>query len=226
MSRLWEQPDRLETIYRARLFTRDELERLKLLPSEYVYYYYHPERAVDHLSQAGLTRGEALRESNRRLFEELRTARCPSEVYRDYLAHREESYFRLESGEAKPARLPSTPLTGYDRIALAVAEAIWLDEGVHLPVNVANGDTIPSLEPNDVVEVVCRLGSDGASPKAIDAPPHEVVPLISRVKAYERETIRAAMTRRPEAIRTALKANPLVTDDAVELLSGSLCLSA
>ena len=43
-----------------------------LLPNEYLYYYYHREKALENIVKAGSARGRNIEEINRRMFEELR----------------------------------------------------------------------------------------------------------------------------------------------------------
>lgn len=226
LARLWENPHLLDGIYRARLFTHEELAGRRLLPSEYLFYYYHSQAAIDNVLRAGSSRGEALSRSNARFFETLVQSKNPSELYLNYLGRRQASYFQLESGGATLTNVPESRWTGYDRIAVAVAEALWLDENIRLPVNVPNGDTISGLNPDDVVEVMCRVGAHGAEPVELSAPPDTVAPLIFRVKRYERETIRASLSRKTDDVVSALTMNPLVPNvEIAETLAQSLRLT-
>ena len=59
---------------------------------------------------------------NATLFEELRTAKDPIRLYRDYLNQRNASYMQLEAGSAFDGRAdgadPFETATGYHRIAI------------------------------------------------------------------------------------------------------------
>ena len=84
------------------------------------------------------------------------------------------------------------------------------DTGEILPVDVANRGAIPGLEDDDVVEVPCVLGSNGALPLATGRPPGSVAGLLGEVKQYERLTVRAALEGSLAQAVEALAANPLI----------------
>jgi 6-phospho-beta-glucosidase len=76
-------------------------------------------------------------------------------------------------------------------------------------VDVRNDGTLPGLADADVVEVPARIDRDGAHPIAQPPLSPAQFALVSRVKAYERLTIRAALSGDPAIARAALAANPL-----------------
>ena len=212
LDRLWEDPARLLRVYRAPLFEPEWLRALRLLPTEYVYYYVRPERALENLRCAGSGRGAAIARLNAGLFESL--ARGPADpiaVYREYLAARDASYMQVESGAADPRRPPAwSELVGYDKIALSVLRAIHGHRGDVIPLDVPNRGNLPELREDDVVEVPCRVDGNGALPLHAGPVPEAVRPLLVRVKEYERLTVEAAVTGSPETARRALAHNPLV----------------
>jgi 6-phospho-beta-glucosidase len=53
LDRLWSEPEALTRLYRAPLFDAAWLQSLRLLPTEYVYYYARPADAVANLARAG-----------------------------------------------------------------------------------------------------------------------------------------------------------------------------
>ena len=216
LHRLWDQPDRLRSIYRAPLFEPDFLRELRLLPTEYVYYYYRSSEAFENVRRAGRSRGMVIQELNRRLFEDLaRPGVDAVAVYEAYLAERDSSYMQIESGAEAPRRLnPWAALTGYDKIALSVVEAIHGNSRTVIPLNVTNGGNIPELEPQDVVEVPCMVNANGAWPLHVGPVPPQVRELVIRVKDYERRTVRAALDGTRQAAQDALSINPLVPDRA------------
>lgn len=214
LGQAFEDPSLLARLYRAPLFEPAFLQRLGLLPTEYLYYYYRPKDAVANLKAAGKTRGQTLEEKNAKLLADLAGARNLDEgthLYDRYLDSRNRSYMQLESGQTRP--LPPTAasaVTGYDRIALAVVQSIHFDKGDTLPLDVRNGSTLPMLEPTDSVEVPCVVNASGALPLPVDPVPTSVLPLVQAVKEYERLTVRAALTRSKELALEALSKNPLV----------------
>ncbi len=212
LDRLWQDPARLLRVYQAPLFEPEWLRALRLLPTEYVYYYVRPERALENLRRAGSGRGAAIARLNAGLFESL--ARGPADpiaVYREYLAARDASYMQVESGAAGPRRPPTwSELTGYDKIALAVLRAIHGHRGDVIPLDVPNRGNLPELREDDVVEVPCLVNANGALPLHVGRVPEAVRPLLVRVKEYERLTVEAAVTGSQETARRALAHNPLV----------------
>ena len=212
LHRLWGDHARLASIHRGPLFEPDALALLRLLPSEYVFYYDRPRVAVENMRRAGPSRGEVIRRLNADLFDTLAHGREPKrEAYEAYLAARDGGYMQVESGAAAPSPPPpAAGATGYDRIALALVRAIHGNEGTVLPLSVSNRGNIPELEDDDVVEVPCRIDGNGPRPLHVGRVPEAVRGLLLRVKEYERLTARAAISRDPVAVRKALAANPLV----------------
>ena len=217
LHRLWSDPDRLRQVYRAPLFDPAFLSELQLLPTEYVYYYYRAQDAYEHLRRAGQSRGRVIEDLNHRLFRDLGAAHADAAaVYEQYLATRNAGYMQLESGGQPAAAVsPWAALTGYDKIALAVVRAVYFNANTLIPLSVANGGNIPALDAADVVEVPCVVNGNGAHPAHVGTVPDRVRPLLEQVKAYERMTVRAAMSRSVGLAREALALNPLVRDPAL-----------
>ena len=211
LPRLWDEPARLQRVYRAPLFDAAFLRELRLLPTEYLYFYYRPRDALAHLTASGRTRGRDIAELNERLFRDLAVAggRAP-QVYDAYVRARSAGYMQIESGGAPPATLASSELAGYDRIALAVVRAIHFNTNAIIPLNVANTGALKMLTDADVVEVPCVVNANGARPMAVKAMPDDVRELVMRVKAYERFTVDAAAAPSIDAAVRALAHNPLV----------------
>ncbi|MGE0452428.1 MAG: 6-phospho-beta-glucosidase [Vicinamibacteria bacterium] len=217
LARLWNDPARLVALYRSPLFEAERLAGLRLLPTEYVYYYYRPERAVANLRRAGTSRGAVIQALNRKLFADLRRgAGDPLRIYEDYLAARDAGYMQLESGASGPRARPHwLELTGYDKIALSVLQAIHGNSGAVIPLDVPNRGNLGTLKGDDVVEVPCVVNASGAWPLHVEPPPESVRPLLEAVKRYERLTVEAALTGSKDGARRALAANPLVRDEAL-----------
>jgi 6-phospho-beta-glucosidase len=213
---LWDDLTRLASIYRVPLFDARDLRELRLLPTEYVYYYDQPKRAFENVQRAGQTRGEAIASLTRALFEQLGEPGADQvQLYNDYLAARSAGYMQIESGGAPRAPTAAAELSGYDRIALSVVRAIHFSANAIVPLSVANRGNIPDLLDGDVVEVPCLVNGNGALPLHVGAVPASVRPLLTRVKEYERQTVAAALARSPARARDALAANPLVPDPAI-----------
>ena len=222
LHRLWNDAGRLQGIYKMPLFDSGSLRHLKLLPTEYVYYYDQPRRAFDNVRLAGRSRGQVIEELNRALFDSLaepeanaagghdRVAR-----YRSYLSLRSGTYMQIESGASDPnLTAPQSTLGGYDRIAVSVVRAIHFNTRDIIPLSVLNRGTIPDLLDGDVVEVPCVVDANGAHALHVGPVPDRVRPLLERVKEYERLTVGAALAQSLDGARAALAANPLVPDRA------------
>jgi 6-phospho-beta-glucosidase len=213
--RLWDDQERLRSIYKVPLFDPARLRELRLLPTEYVYYYDQPQRAFANVQRAGQTRGEAIAGLTRALFERLRQPGADQvQLYNAYLAARSAGYMQIESGGAPRAATAAADLSGYGKIALSVVRAIHFNANAIVPLSVPNRGNIPDLLDGDVVEVPCLVNANGATPLHVGPVPAQVRPLLTRVKEYERRTVAAALARSAERARDALAANPLVPDPA------------
>ena len=216
LHRLWSDPALLQSVYKQPLFDPEALRDLRLLPTEYVYYYDQPQRAFENLRRANHSRGDAIAALTRVLFEQL-AERGTDTVgrYQTYLRARSAGYMQIESGGTAPtAAARDSGLSGYDRIALGVVRAIHFNQNTIIPLSVPNRGNIHGLLDDDVVEVPCTVNANGARPLHVGEIPARVRPLLSQVKDYERRTVRAALARSLDGAREALAANPLVPDAA------------
>ena len=216
LRRLWNRPDRLQGVYKVPLFEATALQTLELLPTEYVYYYDQPARAFENVRRAGQSRGEAIADLTRALFESLRTPMADAvALYTSYLWTRSAGYMQIDSGSGTPSTpAPPSGLSGYDRIALGVVRAIHFNTNALIPLSVANRGNIPELLDRDVVELPCVVNANGARALHAGRVPDRVAPLLKAVKEYERLTVRAALVQSVTAAGGALASNPLVPDRA------------
>jgi 6-phospho-beta-glucosidase len=217
LRRLWNDLERLGSIYRVPLFDPSFLRDLKLLPTEYVFYYQNPERALANMRTAGQTRGQAIAELTDVLFDALLEPNVDIvSVYQSYLFTRSAGYLSIESGAAPAASrvTAASQMSGYDKIALSIVRAIHFNLNAIIPLSVENRGNIPSLMDRDVVEVPCLVNANGAKPLHVGRVPDRIQPLLARVKEYERLTVRAVLARSVDAAREALANNPLVPDRA------------
>jgi 6-phospho-beta-glucosidase len=220
---MWDDPALLAKVYSRPIFPPEYLARLRLLPTEYVYYYDFPNRALANIRASGTNRGAVVAQLTNRLFRDLAApSRDAIDVYETYLAERSASYMQLESGQPGPN--PTSPwaeLTGYDRIAFDVMHSIVHDSHAVIPLDVPNAGNIPELDADDVVEVPCLVGSNGPRALHVGTLPAQIRDRVVQVKAYERRTIDAATTMTTPALLDALAHNPLVSsrDVAASLLS-------
>ena len=221
LHRIWNDEQKLLAAYRSPLFEPERLRKLKLLPTEYLYYYYRPEVALANMKKSGSSRGQQVA----RLTEQFFTQPATIENYQRYLAARDGSYMTLETGESKPRVKPDwAELSGYDRIALMTIRAIVHDQGAIIPLDVANCGTLPFLDNDDIVEVPCRVDKDGPRPQVVGPIPDHPRELIEHVKKYERAAVKAALTGDRDQLIDALALNPLVPsrDKAGQLVDALL----
>ena len=223
LPKLLAQPEKVAQIYHVPLFEQSYIERTRLLPTEYVYFYLHGEKAAAQVQRAGQSRGEAVARQEQNFFAALASANGDAkrmlDAYDDYLAERHATYFRLETANAVSASDIARAraelyqkAAGYDRIAVDVMRAITSNERAVFPVDVANHGAISDFAANDAVELPCEIDGRGARPLPFGAIPEAVRPLLRQVKEYERLTARAALTGSLRLAAEALAANPLVGD--------------
>jgi 6-phospho-beta-glucosidase len=210
LHRIWDSDEKLLSAYRSPLFEPEMLRRLQLLPSEYLYYYYRPEVALENVKRAGLGRGQLVEKLTGEFFRSAGSAERLVDLYRGYLERRDASYMQLETASAPRVKPEWSELSGYDRIAYFTIRAIVMNRGDKIPLNVANRGTLPFLDPDDIIETPCRVVDTGPQPLAVAEVPAVARTLIERVKIYERATITAALTRDPEQLTDALALNPLI----------------
>lgn len=218
MARILADDKILAKIYRSDLFEPSRLRQLGVLPTEYVYFYERPERALANTVKSGTSRGAVVSRMNEALFAALRTGSEDAvRVYEAYLAERNGTYFSLEGqGDATRRNTASAAalLTGYDKIAVSVIEALHRNSGTLIPLSVLNHGNISGLRDDDVVEVPCLVNANGAHPLHVGVPPESVSAMLTRVKAYERATVAAALSGSRDEAVNALSLNPLVGDAA------------
>ena len=212
MARLWDDDARLDAAYRTPVFEHERLRDMRLLPTEYLYYYYRPDVALAHLQKAGTSRGQVVSALTEEFFKDLAGGGVdPVELYQRYLAARDASYMQLESGSTTPRVKPDwAELSGYDKIALMTISAIAGNTGAVIPLDVPNRGILPFLDDEDIIETPCAVDATGPHARPVAAVPDHARALIARVKEYERATVTAAMSGAREDLVDALALNPLV----------------
>ena len=173
------------------------LDELGAIPSYYLRYFYAHD-AVLHEQVDGEPRAAVVQKIEENLLE----------VYRD------------RSVDERPDLLMQRGGAYYSEAALGLIASLTAGDGAVHEVDIRNGETLAGLAADDVVEVPARVGREG--PKALPQPPlaPELLGLVQHVAAYERLTVRAALSRDPVDARKALLAHPLIGQ--VELVDGLL----
>lgn len=213
----------LDQLHSAPMFDHELMRSLRLIPTEYLYFYYSRRRALANQKAHGGTRGGEICKLNDGLFQQLGTLLAAHDdaaalaSYVDYLNTRSGSYMALESAngngvneDAKEAEDPFRAANGYHRIALAVMKALRGKDGQRVIVNVRNQGSIEEIDASDVVEVPCMVSDGVITPEPCGSLPSAVRGLVLAVKEYERATIEAAMTGSFEAARKAMLLYPAI----------------
>jgi 6-phospho-beta-glucosidase len=215
MPRVLSSPEIIQKCYRHGLFPPEFIQRLGLLPTEYLYFYYFPQKALENTKRSGESRGQAIAAMNIRLFKKLSSSPESDlvRIYEDYLRERNASYFSIEATAGEKRRENQelySEFSGYERIALLVLQAFQSAKPSLIPLTVRNGGALVDLGANDAVELPCGVSSAGVKPVTVGHAPEAVRPLLLQVKEYERLTVRAAVEHSHDAAREALTRNPLV----------------
>lgn len=203
-------------------FSAELIKSLKMIPNEYLFYYYSSKAAVQNILRSERTRGEEILSANERLFHEISVAeknqRSLKEIYTKYLENRRNHYMQAETG--KTTTSPAEPITlelqgGYADVALRLIRSLETGENhIHI-VNTLNCSAITSLPEDCVVEVPCVVGKDLIQPCNVGEIPLDCLGLLARVKAYERLTIQAAVEGSEQKAIEALVIHPLVSDEKI-----------
>src|SRR5215510_5770562 len=163
------------------------LERLGVIPSYYLrYFYFHDQKLEEQLT--GKPRAAEVAEIERELLE----------LYRD------------PALTTKPALLERRGGAYYSEAATQLVAALATDSGDVQVVDVRNNGTLAGLADDDAVEIPARIGSDGAAPLPQAALAPELLGLAQHVAAYERLAAQAAVTGDRELVYKALLTHPLV----------------
>jgi 6-phospho-beta-glucosidase len=213
----------LNQLYSVPLFEHDLIRALKLIPTEYLFFYYSRRRALENQRKQGSTRGAEIEQLNQklnpRLAQSLHRGDAAGAIaaYVEYLNTRSDAYMKLEGegGSALHAsesvhRDPFRAASGYHRIALTVMTALCGSEPVRVVVNTPNLGSIPEIDANDIVEVPCQISQDTITPEPCGELPEAVRGLVTAVKAYERAAIEAALTGSELTARKAMLLYPAI----------------
>jgi 6-phospho-beta-glucosidase len=176
---------------------RKLLDELGAVPSYYLHYFYNHD-AILREQLDGEPRAAVVQEIERGLLD----------LYRD------------PSVDERPDLLMQRGGAYYSEAALGLVSSLTNGDGAVHEVDIRNAGTLDGLAADDVVEVPARVGRDG--PEALPQRPlaPELLGLVQHVAAYERLTVRAALSRDPVDARKALLTHPLIGQ--VELVDGLL----
>jgi 6-phospho-beta-glucosidase len=213
----------LRTVEEARLFGPEWVRALGALPNEYLYYFYFHRDAVRAIRAEEQTRGDFLLHQQQGFYDAVtaRPERALAEWQR-VRREREETYM-AEVREADDERQDEDLAGGgYEGVALAYMAAVMRGEQTTMILDVRNGQAVPGLPPEAVVEVPCVVDGTGARPLATRPLDGHQLGLLQQVKAVEQLTIEAARTGDPGLALQAFALHPLVDSVTVarELVRG------
>jgi 6-phospho-beta-glucosidase len=213
----------LGQLYSAPLFDFEMIRTLRLIPTEYLFFYYSRRRALDNQRRQGSSRGAEVEQLNVTLLETLASRLGAGDhdgaiaAYVAYLNRRSGSYMKLEAaagtaldGDEAYDGEPFRVANGYHRIALDVMAALTGARPGRIVVNVRNAGAVPDLPAGDVVETACQIAENSISPEPVEALPDAVLGLVQSVKAYERAAIEAARGGSRLGARKALLIHPAI----------------
>lgn len=185
--------------------------------NEYLYYWYYRDIALNKVTTASATRGEEVEALNQSLYARLKDL-PPAEGLAAYDAYnRRRSSTYMAYGDEEHTRADDQGMTaessveGYAGVALKTLAALRSDsETLNIALNVPNGSAIAALRPDDIVEVSCRVSSDGIQQVHIGEVSEDDTLLMQSVKRYERLAVEAIRLRDRALAVDALLAHPLV----------------
>ncbi len=211
----------LEKVQEFRAFDKDALKVTGFLPNEYLYYYYHREKALANLLAAKKTRGETIEELNIRMFEELKNFDLKNynedtlQTFLYYIYLREYSYMTIETGgKARPVtkgnlQVPSG--MGYAGVMLDAIEALQHDKVANIVLSVKNNGAIAGFSDDDVVEISCNISKAGIVPVHIGEIPEHCSVLMHQIKQFEKLSAYAIIHDDDMKAVEALACHPLVS---------------
>jgi len=213
--------DFLNSVQEFSMFDPELLRSIGYLPNEYLYYYYHREKALMNIQKSGETRGKTIEAVNLHMMEELKAMDMEADpegalqIFLYYMALRESSYMSIETGsgkreEIKRGKLEVPDGMGYAGVMLDCIEGLQSEEGYSLVLSVENQGCIKGLLDEDVVEVTCNVSKKGICPAPIGEVPEHAYLLMRLIKMYEKLTVEAIMHKSKETAIQALTLHPLI----------------
>lgn len=211
----------LSKVQEFSMFDPELLRSTGFLPNEYLYYYYHREKALENILKSGETRGKTIEAVNLEMMKELKDMDMEADpegalqIFLYYMALRESSYMSIETGNGKREEIKRGTLEvpdgmGYAGVMLDCIEGLQSEEGRYLVLSVENNGCIKGLSNQDVIEVTCNVSRKGICPVPIGEVPEAPYLLIRMIKMYEKLTIEAVRTKSKETAIQALMLHPLV----------------
>ena len=211
LPRLLADSGALESFEEGRLFGADLLRSLGVLPNEYLYYFYCAQQALRGIRSAGRTRGEQIAAAQTAFY--AAAAGDPGQapqLWREANHRRNATYLAELRGAGDSRAEIDVEQGGYEEVAVALVAALAGSGATRLVLNVANDATIAQLPRDAVIETVCSVDPNGASPEPVAPLSGHELGLMSAVKASERDTIAAALQGSLDLAIRAFATHPLI----------------
>ncbi len=172
-------------------YSEDLMKAVGAIPIGYLNYYYFREEQIEHCQREEKTRGEVCREIESELL----------------------TLYQNPELKEKPSLLDKRGGALYSEAAVSLIDSIETDKQDFHVLDVKNNGVIDYLQRDDIVEVKCRVGKNGAVPMPVRNQGGEYIRgLVSAVKAYERLSVKAALTGDYDSALAALLVHPLIGD--------------
>lgn len=214
-----------------RYFNKEDLLKKQFIPNEYLYYFYEPQKSVQNILNAPMTRGEQIEKINREMTEALKNIDIEEnfqkalEIFEYYYGMRENSYMASETGEKRDKKYKFDIFApddgGYAGVALGIIDALVHKTEQTVIACVPNvNNALDFLHETDTVEISCKIIDGDAVPISPKIISEENKELILAVKEYERLASRAIRLHDRKAAAQALTVHPLVgNSEAAEKLT-------
>lgn len=202
----------LDGIEEARLMGLPWIRAQRALPNEYLYYYWFDAAATAAISAAEQTRGEFL-VAQQSEFYSPRPGSDPAGVrWQRVLDEREATY--MADAREEERRAEDIAGGGYQEVALQLMNALATGSASprspRMILDVPNGTLVPQLPPETVIEVACRVDTDGVHPLPVAPPTLDQLGLMARLRAAEQFALRASLTGDRELAWRAFAEHPLI----------------
>lgn len=162
--------------------------KLGIIPSPYLQYYYLGRESLAKQMEADKTRGEVVQG-----------------IEKELLAH----FAEVAQGEDTHL-WKSRGGQWHSELMVSMLSSIYNDKGTEFVVNVLNNGAVPGMPDDACVEIPCLIDKRGVRPLTVERPDTDMLGLMQLVSAYENLTVEAAMEGSYSKALRALNLNPLV----------------
>lgn len=170
-------------------FPEKLIEKICLIPSPYLRYFYCPDKVLEEQRAEGL-RAQKVREIETELLK----------IYQDKNLYKKPEILSQRGGAL------------YSKAALDLIDALTGEEEKIQIINIPQENFIPGKDENTIVELPAKVSKDKIEPICISNIPEHAMGLMQIIKTYERLTIEAATEGSYDKAIQALLIHPLVGD--------------